>query len=604
MSYAGDRDERLDSGQRFMKKLLLLGLFIFGLWFSLSNFKGLADKGTYNSIVLDFRDNLPTTVISEQLQAITQKYNQTATLNSVFSVGKNIYTLAGNEQLLKSLKNSPLKQFVEHIEPNYIYEVFEVPNDPDYDKQWNLRDINIEQAWEETKGAGVTVAVIDTGVSRVPDLQKTEFVEGYDFVNDKVDASDDHGHGTHVAGTVAQSTNNNYGVAGIAYQAKIMPLKVLASSGGGTVADISEAIRFAADKGANVINMSLGGGGESQVMKEAIAYAHQKGVVVVAAAGNANRNAAEYPARYPYVIGVSALDSAGKKAPYSNYGAGIDISAPGGSDSARIIQETVDPRTNQPVFAGFQGTSMASPHVAGVAALIQSTGTSNPDEVLSILEKSARKVEQDPFNHFGAGYLDSAEAVKLAMQGKMTWKDFFSWLRDNGYLNPRFWIDGGVVALLPKIIMVIGSYLLFWFLRNYLGWTWALNSGMILGSSGLFFLKGVYIFDLPQWPFRVMGSSIPELGNTIQGSAMLNPFFASVLIPFVLLALFLGHSKWKWFAIGTSLGVASCLAVSAVMSPAVLWLGTGAIARAFLIVNALLCFGLAYLASQDEKRFA
>jgi serine protease len=101
-----------------------------------------------------------------------------------------------------------------------------------------------------------------------------------------------------------------------------------------------------------------------------------------------------------------------------------------------------------------------------------------------------------------------------------------------------------------------------------------------------------------------MGSSIPELGNTIQGSAMLNPFFASVLIPFVLLALFLGHSKWKWFAIGTSLGVASCLAVSAVMSPAVLWLGTGAIARAFLIVNALLCFGLAYLASQDEKRFA
>jgi serine protease len=604
MSYAGDRDERLDSGQRFMKKLLLLGLFIFGLWFALSNFKGLADKGTYNSIVLDFRDNLPTTVISEQLQAITRKYNQTATLNSVFSVGKNIYTLAGNEQLLKSLKNSPLKQFVEHIEPNYIYEVFEVPNDPDYNKQWNLRDINIEQAWEETKGAGVTVAVIDTGVSRVPDLQKTEFVEGYDFVNDKVDAADDHGHGTHVAGTVAQSTNNNYGVAGIAYQAKIMPLKVLASSGGGTVADISEAIRFAADKGANVINMSLGGGGESQVMKEAIAYAHQKGVVVVAAAGNANRNAAEYPARYPYVIGVSALDSAGKKAPYSNYGAGIDISAPGGSDSARIIQETVDPRTNQPVFAGFQGTSMASPHVAGVAALIQSTGTSNPDEVLSILEKSARKVEQDPFNHFGAGYLDSAEAVKLAMQGKMTWKDFFRWLRDNGYLNPRFWIDGGVVALLPKIIMVIGSYLLFWFLRNYLGWTWALNSGMILGSSGLFFLKGVYIFDLPQWPFRVMGSSIPELGNTIQGSAMLNPFFASVLIPFVLLALFLGHSKWKWFAIGTSLGVASCLAVSAVMSPAVLWLGTGAIARAFLIVNALLCFGLAYLASQDEKRFA
>jgi serine protease len=587
-----------------MRKLLLLVLFIVGLWFALSNFKGLANKGEYSSIVLDFRDNLPTTVISEQLQAIAQKYNETPTLNSIFSVSDNIYTLEGDEKLLKALRNSPLKGFVEHIEPNYIYRAFEVPNDPDYGKQWNLRSINIEQAWDETKGAGVTVAVIDTGVSRVPDLQQTEFVEGYDFVNDKINATDDNGHGTHVAGTVAQSTNNNYGVAGIAYQAKIMPLKVLSAGGSGTVSDIAEAIRFAADKGADVINMSLGGGGESQVMKEAINYAHQKGVVIVAAAGNANRNAAEYPARYPHVIGVSATDSAGKKAPYSNYGAAVDISAPGGSNEGKILQETIDPRTSQPVFVGFQGTSMAAPHVAGVAALIKATGISKPDEVLSILEKSARKVAEDPFNHFGSGHLDSSEAVKLALKGKMTWKDFFRWLRDNGYLNPRFWIDGGVVALLPKILMVIGSYLLYWFLRNYLGWSWALNSGLILGSSGLFFLRGVYVLDLPQWPFRLASSSIPELGNTIVGSSMLNPLFASVLIPFLLLALLLGHPKWKWFAIGTTLGVASCLAVSAVISPAVLWLGTGAIARIFLIVNAVLCFGLAYLASQGEKRFA
>ncbi|OKH21693.1 peptidase S8 [Hydrococcus rivularis NIES-593] len=587
-----------------MRRLLLLVLFLVGLWAALSNFKGLANKGEYSSIVLDFRDNLPTTVISEQLQAIAQKYNKTATLNSIFSVSDNIYTLEGDEQLLKALRHSPLKKFVEHIEPNYIYRAFEVPNDPDYGKQWNLRSINIERAWEDTKGAGVTVAVIDTGVSRVPDLQQTEFVEGYDFVNDKVNATDDNGHGTHVAGTIAQSTNNNYGVAGIAYKAKIMPLKVLSAGGSGTILDIAEAIRFAADRGADVINMSLGGGGESLVMKEAIDYAHQKGVVIVAAAGNSNRNAAEYPARYPHVIGVAATDLAGKKAPYSNYGAAVDIAAPGGSNEGKILQETIDPRTNQPVFMGFQGTSMAAPHVAGVAALIKASGISNPDEVLSVLQKSARTVSEDPFNHFGAGHLDSTAAVKLALKGKITWKDFFRWLRDNGYLNPRFWIDGGVVALLPKILMVIGSYLLYWFLRNYLGWSWSLNSGLILGSSGLFFLRGVYILDLPQWPFRLASSSIPELGNTIVGSPMLNPLFASVLIPFLLIALLLGHPKWKWFAIGTTLGVASCLAVSAVMSPAVLWLGTGAIARIFLIVNALLCFGLAYLASQGEKRLA
>ncbi|NJM88244.1 MAG: S8 family serine peptidase [Hydrococcus sp. RU_2_2] len=589
-----------------MKKLLLLGLFIIGMWVALTNFKGLATQGQYNSIALDFRDNLPTTIISEQLQAISQKSNSTPALNSVFSVKNNLYIVKGNEQLLKILKNSPLKQFVEHIEPNYIYQTSDIPNDPDYSKQWNLRSINIERAWEETKGAGVTVAVIDTGVSRVPDLEQTELVEGYDFVNDRINASDDNGHGTHVAGTVAQSTNNNYGVAGIAYEAKIMPLKVLSASGGGTVSDISEAIRFAADNGADIINMSLGGGGESQVMKDAIAYAHEKGVVVVAAAGNANRNAVEYPARYPHVIGVSALDSSGEKAPYSNYGAGVDISAPGGSAKGTILQETIDPETGRAVFVGFQGTSMASPHVAGVAALIKASGVSDPDEVFNVLTQSSRKVTEDPFNHYGAGQLDSAEAVKLALKGTITWKDFFRWLRDNGYLNLRFWFDGGVVALLPKLAMVLGSYLLAWLLRNYwpFSWSWSLNNGLILGSSGLFFLRGLYIFDLPQWPFRVAGSSIPELGNIVQGSPMLNPFFASVLIPFVLIALFLGHSQLKWFAIGTTLGIASFLAISAVISPSVLWLGTGEIARIFLTVNALLCFGLAYLASKGEKQVA
>ena len=583
-----------------MKKLLLLCLFVLGLGIALFNFR-LADAGEFNSIVLDFRE-MPETEIAQELNAIASQYSQEATLNSIFSGDDHLYVLPGDRQLLNALKKSPLSKLTEFIEPNYVYSAFDIPNDPDYSKQWNLRSINVEQAWDETKGEGITVAVIDTGVTRVPDLAQTEFAEGYDFIGDRPQADDDVGHGTHVAGTIAQSTNNEYGVAGIAYQAKIMPIKVLSASGGGTVADIAEGIRLAADRGADIINLSLGGFGASQVMEEAINYAYSKDVVIVAAAGNANQNAAAYPARYPRVIGVAALDAADQKAPYSNFGAGVDLAAPGGSEIGKILQNTIDPSTGEAVFADYAGTSMAAPHVAGVAALVKASGVTEPEEILSVLKQSSRQVNQDPLNHFGAGHLDAAAAVKLALKGQITVRDFFRWLRDSGYLNPRFWIDGGAVALLPKLAMVVGSYLLAWFLRNYFpfGWSWSLATGLVAGSSGLFFLRGFYIFDLPQWPFRVMGSSLPELGNAIQGSSALNPIFASVLIPFLLVALLLSHSTLKWFAIGTALGVAACLGVSAVVSPAVWGLGAGA-ARSFLTVNALLCFSLAHLASQGKS---
>jgi serine protease len=518
----------------------------------------------------------------------------------------------GDRQLLKRLRQSTsLRDVTESIAPNYLYQAQTAPNDPDYSKQWNLRSINIEAAWDDTKGNDVTVAVIDTGVSTVTDLAQTQFVPGYDFVNDRDDATDDNGHGTHVAGTIAQSTNNNYGVAGIAYEASLMPLKVLSRTGQGTVTDIAEAIRFAADHDADVINMSLGGGGDSQVLREAIDYAYNKGVVIVAAAGNANANSASFPARYNHVIAVSAIDSTGGKAPYSNYGAGIDISAPGGSTrdgnlAGGILQNTIDPQTGKSVFRAFQGTSMASPHVAGVAALIKASGIEEPDAVAEILRKSARTIDSDDLNHFGSGQLDAGSAVKLAQKGQINVRDFFRWLRKNGYLSLRFWFDGGAVALLPKVLMVLGAYLLSWILRNYLPFLWNgfFASGLVAGSAGLFVLKGIYVFDIPQFPFRVLGSSIPELGGAIQGSSVLNPIFASALIPFLLVVSLLGHSSWKWFAIGSALGVASCLAVNAVVSPHVLWFGSVAIARMFLAINAILCVGLAYFALKAEAEAA
>ncbi len=590
-----------------MKRILLLVLLVGSLGLALFNFQGLALSDDYDTLILDVRDDVPAVQVEAVLGAIAQQVGQPPRLNSEFSAANRVYVVAGDREALRHVKQSPeVRAITQTLEPNFRYHTFARPNDPDYSQQWNFQSINVEKAWEETRGKGVTVAVIDTGVSRVPDLKQTEFVPGYDFVNDSVEAPDDVGHGTHVAGTIAQSTNNNYGVAGIAYEAKIMPLKVLGADGGGTVSDIAEAIKFAADHGADVINLSLGGAGESKLLEDAVNYAYDKGVFLVAAAGNENRNSASYPARYPKVLSVAALDAAGQKADYSNFGAGVDLAAPGGGKEGRILQNTIDPETGEGIFASFQGTSMAAPHVAGVAALIKAAGVESPEEIGQVLRASARAVTEDPLNHYGAGQLDAGEAVALARQGQFSARDFFRWLRENGYLNLRFWFDGGVVALAPKLAMVLGSYLLAWFLRNYFPfrWSWALASGLVAGSSGLFFLRGFYIFDLPQAPFRVLGSSIPELGGAIQGSTTLNPFFASVLIPLGLLALLLGHPTGKWFAIGSSLGVAACLAVSAFLVPDLWLLGGGGLARAYLLGNALLCFGLARLAVRDTTQTA
>ena len=412
-----------------MRKFIISCLFIIGLsaaLFTFINFQGLGAKGNFETIVLDFKQNLSQQVLQQDLQEIAHKYNVTPQLDNKLAEQDRVYIIKGDRQRLKEIRKSKLASAMDIIEPNYIYKVPKLeerswigellqpqtdeatpalkgPNDPFYSKQWNLHNIGIMGAWDKTKGKGITVAVIDTGITRVRDLVETKFVPGYDFVNDRVEATDDLGHGTHVAGTIAQATNNGYGVAGIAYEANLMPLKVLNEYGGGTVADIAEAIKFAADKGANVINMSLGGGGESQLMKQAIDYAHQKGAVIIAAAGNENQNSVSYPARYPHVIGVSALGPDGERASYSNYGAGIDISAPGGSEAGKILQETIDPENNGAgVFVAFQGTSMAAPHVAGVAALIEATGVTDPDEVLEILKQSSRVVKDDGLNYYGA----------------------------------------------------------------------------------------------------------------------------------------------------------------------------------------------------------
>src|SRR5262245_2026311 len=227
---------------------------------------------------------------------------------------------------------------VNAVEPNFLVKSTAPAapvNDPLYPKQWNLVRLGMEQVWKKADGSGVTVAVIDTGVSRnLPDLNPSRFVNGHNFVAGNADFEDDNGHGSHVAGTIAQDTNNGVGVAGVAPKAKIMPLKVLSREGSGSTLAIAEAIVWAVDHGAHVINMSSGGGGYTKARKDTCDYAHRKGVVVVAAAGNESDGSSAYPGPYSTVLSVSAANQRDLLAPYSNYGEGVDLIAPGGDTSS------------------------------------------------------------------------------------------------------------------------------------------------------------------------------------------------------------------------------------------------------------------------------
>src|SRR5262249_5774687 len=242
------------------------------------------------------------------------------------------------------------------------------------------------------------------------DLASTECVTGWNFVTRNEHANDDQGHGTHVAGTIAQSTNNGIGGAGLAFHARLMPVKVLNESGWGTTAGGAHGIRWAAEPGAHVINLSLGGPRNSRVLQKAIDYAVSRGVVVVAAAGNTGGRV-QYPGASDGVIGVSASDPDDKIAKFSSRGDGVDIAAPG----VNVTQQTICNRGRDKCerFPAYNGTSMASPHVAGAAALLVSLGVTDPVAVEEQLKKSARVVDdsEGAKKLYGAGILDAGAAV-------------------------------------------------------------------------------------------------------------------------------------------------------------------------------------------------
>jgi serine protease len=326
------------------------------------------------------------------------------------------------------------------------------PNDPLYEFQWNLQNLELEGAWDINTGGSndVVVAIIDSGVAytnqgafaQAPDLAGTRFVPGFDFIWDDDMPLDLDGHGTHVTGTVAQTTNNATGTAGFAFNVSVMPLKaissewdeILGSPNVGTSATVAQAIRFAADHGAKVINLSLGGSVESTAERDALVYAVDKGVVVVAAAGNDADigSPPSYPAQFAKdmegVIAVSAVDFALQRAPYSNVNDYVEIAAPGGNVDADlnadgygdgVLQQTLDfdavaqGRFNEFGYFFLNGTSMASPHVAAMAALLIDQGITDPKAVEAALKKFATDLgPPGRDNEYGYGLINPRATLR------------------------------------------------------------------------------------------------------------------------------------------------------------------------------------------------
>lgn len=380
--------------------------------------------------------------------------------------GAQLYRLAtaggarGMDAAIAALARNPA---VAYAEPDRVLVAQAVPNDTLYADQWHYYEtaggLNLPPAWDVTVGSGAVAAVLDTGYRPHADLV-ANILPGYDFIIDTDVANDGDGrdpdatdpgdwtcfnfrctlifpsswHGTHVSGTVAAVTNNASGVAGVAYGAKVVPARVL-GTGGGFTSDIADAIIWASGgtvsgvpanaHPADVINMSLGGGGAcDNTSQTAINIARANGTSVVVSAGNSDTDTSgQSPASCDGVINVAASNRAGARASYSNYGALVDVAAPGGETSVpeNGVLSTLNDGQQDPgndSYAYYQGTSMAAPHVTGAVALMRSVNASlTPDQIECVLKATARPFPATPDQPIGSGIVDAHAAVVAAQGG-------------------------------------------------------------------------------------------------------------------------------------------------------------------------------------------
>lgn len=345
----------------------------------------------------------------------------------ISKISKDIYKVKlddKNNKLMNSLQGNSL---ISYIEPEYLVHIQTVPNDPAFlQQQWNLKMLGLETTWNSTKGSqNVTVAVIDTGIiPDHPDL-KGNITSGYDFIdhdNDPTDTDPNFSHGTHVAGIIGAVSNNQEGIAGINWNIKIMPVRVIGPGGSGGYSALIAGIYWAVDNDADIINLSLAGSIDSTSLKEAVNYAVNHNVTIVAAAGNNGSSPILYPAQYPEVISVGAIGPTRKRAYYSNFGPNLDIVAPGGDNSIlghnyNTILSTAGYMTNNTPtyqYTWAQGTSMAAPHVAGLIALLYSRGINNPRQIEQLIKDTADDLgTAGKDNEYGAGLININRALQI-----------------------------------------------------------------------------------------------------------------------------------------------------------------------------------------------
>ena len=366
------------------------------------------DKLKYKKIEGKFKKSSPYHVRSKHLVDIPD-------LSQIY-----LLTFDSNENISNIVKELKKENEVIYAEPNGIVRALTTtPNDTNFtSKQWGLIKINMQQAWDLTQGNSSTrVAVVDSGADYNHEDLTGKIILGYDYINDDSDPMDDNGHGTHIAGIIGALTNNSKGIAGANWNTKILAVKALNAAGKGAISVVSDAIVYAADNSASVINLSLGDYTHYATLKTAIDYAVAKGCIIVAAAGNENTDSLLYPAAYSNVLAVASTDSSDQRSVWggsaSNYGTWVDISAPG-TDIYSTWLSTVAPFTS---YAYSDGTSMASPIVAGVASLLL---TINPSwsytQVFNRLKTTATNIDsKNPsyIGRLGSGRVNAQSALSL-----------------------------------------------------------------------------------------------------------------------------------------------------------------------------------------------